>query len=118
MMTGRNRDLTDALRFREACALYLAISGHDGAEARPMRRKISDAIGESTSDVRGVQGWHLATSSRATFRIGGDLDGAHAEADGGQLVALVQHRKERPLGDSLVCMTLETFSQFTAPRTP
>lgn len=117
MMTGRNRNLTDALRFREACALYLAISGHDDAEARPMRRKISDSIGESSSDVRGVEGWHLATSSRATFRIGGDLDNAHAEADDDQLVALVQHRRERPLGDSLVCMTLETFSQLTAAQT-
>ncbi|MFC7943087.1 hypothetical protein ACFUPZ_07495 [Microbacterium oxydans] len=97
--------------------MYLAINGHDDAEARPMHRRISNGIGESASDVRGISGWHLATSSRPTFRIGGDLDSAHAKAEDDQLVALVQRRKERPLGDSLVCMTLATFSQITAPQT-
>jgi hypothetical protein len=112
MMTGTSRNLTDQLRFREATALFLNLSGLDDAVARPMRRKISEGIGDSTSDVTGVPGWHLATSSRTTLRIAGDLDTAHAEADGDQLVALVQHRRERPLGDSLVCMTLETFSRM------
>lgn len=83
-----------------------------------MHRRISDGIGESTSDVRGISGWHLATSNRPTFRIGGDLDSAHAKADDDQLVALVQHRRERPLGESLVCMTLSAFAAITASPTP
>lgn len=115
MMTGTNRNLTDALRFREACALYLNIAGLDDAEARPMRRKVSEGIGDSAADVTGVPGWFLATSSRATFRIGGDLDAAHEEAEDGQLVALVQHRRERSLGDSLVVLTLSDFARLTVP---
>ncbi|WP_315636993.1 MULTISPECIES: hypothetical protein [Microbacterium] len=114
-MTGTSRNLTDQLRFREATALYLNIAGLDDATARPMRRKVSEGIGETTADVTGVDGWFLATSSRASFRIGGDLDAAHAEASDGKHVALVQHRRERPLGDSLVCMTLSTFAAITAP---
>lgn len=113
-MTGTGRNLTDSLRYREAVSLFLNLSGHDDATPKPMRRKVSEGIGVSSSDVTGVDGWHIATSSRASFRIGGDLDAAHAEADDDQLVALVQHRRERGLADSLVCMTLEDFARLTA----
>ena len=114
-MTGTGRNLTDALRFREATALFLNLRGHDEAIAKPMRTRISEGIGVSSSDVTGVEGWHIATSSRASFRIGGDLDAAHAGAHDDQLVALIQHRRERGLADSLVCMTLEDFARLTAP---
>lgn len=113
-MTGTSRNLTDQLRFREATALFLNLSGLDDALARPMRRKVSQGIGDSAADVTGVRGWFIATSSRTTLRIAQDLDTAHAEAGEGQHVALVQHRRERPLGDSLVVMTLDTFSAIAA----
>lgn len=117
-MAGTGRNLTDSLRFREATALFLNLHGHDDATAKPMRTRISERIGVSSSDVAGVDGWHIATSSRASFRIGGDLDAAHAEADDDQLVCLVQHRRERSLGDSLVVLTLEDFARLTAPPPP
>ncbi|MGS0560099.1 hypothetical protein [Microbacterium aurugineum] len=114
-MAGTNRNLSDALRYREAVALFLNLSGHDDATARPMRRKVSESIGLSSSDVTGVHGWHIATTSRVTHRLSSDLSEAIELADEGEHVAVVQHLRARPLADSLVVMDLATFSDITAP---
>lgn len=114
-MTGTHRNLTDQLRYREAVSLFLNLSGHDDAAAKPMRTKISESIGASASDVRGVPGWHLSTSSRTTLRLSDDLASAQSEAREGEYVALVQHLRARPLAESLVVMDLRTFSAITAP---
>lgn len=114
-MAGTNRNLTDSLRYREAVSLFLNLSGHDDASAKPMRTRISDAIGESASDVRGVDGWHLSTSSRTNLRLSDDLATAQSEAHKGEHVAVVQHLRARPLAESLVVMDLRTFSEITAP---
>lgn len=114
-MTGTGRNLSDSLRYREAVSLFLNLSGHDDAQPKPMRPKISESIGVSASDVRGVPGWFLACSSRTTLRLSDDLATAHAEASDGEHVAVVQHLRARPLSDSLVVMRLSDFAAITAP---
>lgn len=113
-MSGTSKNLSDALRYREAVSLFLNLSGHADAEARPMR-KLSESIGASASDVRGVDGWHLSTSSRTNLRLSDDLATAQSEAHEGEHVAVVQHLRARPLAESLVVMDLRTFSEITAP---
>lgn len=114
-MTGTGRNLTDQLRFREAVSLFLNLSGHTDAAPKPVQTRVSEGIGASLSDVRGIPGWFLATSSRTTLRLTDDLNTAHAEADDGEHVAVIQHLRSRPLADSLVVMDLQTFSEITAP---
>ncbi|WEK62089.1 MAG: hypothetical protein P0Y60_04855 [Candidatus Microbacterium colombiense] len=82
-----------------------------------MRRTISESIGTSASDVTGVDGWHIATSSRITHRLSSDLSDAIDQADEGEHVVLVQHLRARPLADSLVVMSLSQFAEITSPAT-
>ncbi|MET2012359.1 hypothetical protein ABXJ56_12450 [Microbacterium chocolatum] len=118
-MTARSRNLTDALRFREGVALYAMLSGLDSARARPMRRRISDALGDGIlPDVDGIPNVWIETSSRISYRFGEDLDQARRLADDGgrKYAALVQHRSGRPLGDSFVVMSLEDWSALAVSK--
>lgn len=119
-MTSTNRNLTDALRFREGVALFAMIAGLDDAEARPTLRKISPHIGEPPQpDVRGVPDTWISTSSRIKYRLGEDLDAARSDADaaGMSRAVLIQHRPGRPLADSFVIMSLTDWTDVIAAKT-
>ena len=59
-----------------------------------------------------VEGWLLEAKNHTRLELGPWLDLATAKADDDQRVALVVKRRQRPIGDSFVVMTLDTLKEL------
>lgn len=89
------------------------------------RAKLSEALSDewehgAGGDVRGLDGLYVNCTSRQDFRPWVDLDRARVGADitGKPVAAFVQWRSGRPVGESLVVLSLADFSKLVGGSPP
>lgn len=102
--------------FREHVADALRLAGIGTAAARAARsRRASEALAADLpeADILGLPGgWHLRVHADVSTRWGTSLDVAEqaSRLAGQDRAAVVGYRRDRPIRDSYVVMTLDAFA--------
>lgn len=104
--------------FREHVADALRLAGIGTAAARAARpRRASEALAADLpqADILGLPGgWHVRVHADVAMRWGSALDVAEqaARLAGHERAAVIGYRRERPVSDSFVVLTLGTFASI------
>lgn len=101
-MTGKaSRD--KGARFERAIAAQFKHHGYQNAERQLERRR-------DQGDIQGgPAGIHVECKDHGTLNLSGWLDQAHTAASPDSLPVVIHKRRNKPVADSYVTMTLTTF---------
>lgn len=94
-------------RFELEVARFLAANGHQHVE-----RAYGAGRSDDRGDLDGLPGWVVEVKNHKSIDLAGWCDEAEAErVNAGQpFAAVVAKRRNRPVGDAYVVLTLERFA--------